>query len=449
MVQPRARGSAPLATGQILGEGIGQNVRVAGQPRPSAAPGSAAAPPPPVSTVFAPSDVLFSGTPAAPATPAPGLDTPRSAYAWLEALDGSGRRIPMTASATFVGRSDDCDIVLKDNTISRRHASLRAEFDGRVSISDLGSGNGVTVNGKRITNCDLANGDLLQLGELKFRFLGGTNHKAATAEPVDCSVFAPSFAAPGQTIAIQVSLHAPDRHERAQSLAQIFDPGATNRGTSALVLDLERGTRVDIAIDGGGLEIAEPSASVRWRGDVASCAFRARVPSHTAAASFVPIVYLATGGVPLGSVTASITVGAARGFASEAAETRAVRFRRAFVSYSSQDRSEVLKRLQTLEALRISFFADVLDLAPGEKWESQIKQEIESCDLFLLFWSQAALASPWVKREIDHARSVRQLSPASIPTIVPVVLDRAPPPPGFEDLHFNSPIWQIISGGQQ
>ena len=355
----------------------------------------------------------------------------------------------MTASATFVGRSDDCDIVLKDNTISRRHASLRAEFDGRVSISDLGSGNGVTVNGKRITNCDLANGDLLQLGELKFRFLGGTNHKAATAEPVDCSVFAPSFAAPGQTIAIQVSLHAPDRHERAQSLAQIFDPGATNRGTSALVLDLERGTRVDIAIDGGGLEIAEPSASVRWRGDVASCAFRARVPSHTAAASFVPIVYLATGGVPLGSVTASITVGAARGFASEAAETSAVRFRRAFVSYSSQDRSEVLKRLQTLEALRISFFADVLDLAPGEKWESQIKQEIESCDLFLLFWSQAALASPWVKREIDHARSVRQLSPASIPTIVPVVLDRAPPPPGFEDLHFNSPIWQIISGGQQ
>ena len=65
---------------------------------------------------------------------------------------------------TLVGRHDSCHIVLDDVLASRRHAVLHFE-DGRVSVEDLGSVNGVIVNGRRIRNTqNLASGDELKLG---------------------------------------------------------------------------------------------------------------------------------------------------------------------------------------------------------------------------------------------------------------------------------------------
>ena len=82
---------------------------------------------------------------------------------------------------------------------------------------------------------------------------------------------------------------------------------------------------------------------------------------------------------------------------------KAIRFTRAFLSYASEDRAEVLKRAQMLNAAKIGFFQDILSLDPGDAWEPILLAEIDDCDLFLLFWSQAARASQWVAREVDHA----------------------------------------------
>ena len=63
----------------------------------------------------------------------------------------------------LVGRSSACDVVLRDPLISRRHALVSVR-GGRVSIRDLGSTNGVAVNGVRVATARLHPGDLVSFG---------------------------------------------------------------------------------------------------------------------------------------------------------------------------------------------------------------------------------------------------------------------------------------------
>jgi pSer/pThr/pTyr-binding forkhead associated (FHA) protein len=69
-----------------------------------------------------------------------------------------------------LGRSRDCDIVLTDANVSRRHAEITPTTDG-WSISDLGSTNGVTVDGRRVrTSYPLQGGEEVELGTATLRF---------------------------------------------------------------------------------------------------------------------------------------------------------------------------------------------------------------------------------------------------------------------------------------
>jgi hypothetical protein len=118
-----------------------------------------------------------------------------------------------------------------------------------------------------------------------------------------------------------------------------------------------------------------------------------------------------------------------------AAGDEAKRYNLAFISYASVDRDKVLARVQMLNLIGIRYFQDVLTLDPGDRWEKEIYKNIDSCDLFLLFWSKAARDSEWVLKEVRYARG-RQ--PA--PEIKPVILEGPPviaPPEDLNDLHFN------------
>jgi hypothetical protein len=65
----------------------------------------------------------------------------------------------------LIGRSSGCHIVLEDNMVSRRHAELRVT-DEAVSVHDLGSVNGIYVNGERVRDPRrLKDGDRLQVGQ--------------------------------------------------------------------------------------------------------------------------------------------------------------------------------------------------------------------------------------------------------------------------------------------
>jgi pSer/pThr/pTyr-binding forkhead associated (FHA) protein len=81
---------------------------------------------------------------------------------WLEL---SGRRIVLSDGITLIGRSAGCQIVLDDALVSRRHAQLTVKR-GEIRLEDLGSSNGVRVNGRRIEgSVRLKPGDEIKIGQ--------------------------------------------------------------------------------------------------------------------------------------------------------------------------------------------------------------------------------------------------------------------------------------------
>ncbi len=76
----------------------------------------------------------------------------------------SPRRIPVSGAPIRIGRAPECELVLRDSRVSRRHARLTAR-DGVLVLTDLGSTNGTLVNGHRVTEVALGAGDRIQIGE--------------------------------------------------------------------------------------------------------------------------------------------------------------------------------------------------------------------------------------------------------------------------------------------
>jgi hypothetical protein len=74
-----------------------------------------------------------------------------------------GNRIPLEARVLTVGRQSTCDITISDPNVSRQHAELRPFGEGYV-IVDLGSTNGTKVNGARVAEHHLIDGDELGFG---------------------------------------------------------------------------------------------------------------------------------------------------------------------------------------------------------------------------------------------------------------------------------------------
>ena len=80
-----------------------------------------------------------------------------------------GRRVPLKKTVVFIGRHPDCDVVLnKSMKISRRHCCL-ALVNNQLFVRDLGSMNGIQVNGVRV-QCEqhLRLGDELIIGDVPF-----------------------------------------------------------------------------------------------------------------------------------------------------------------------------------------------------------------------------------------------------------------------------------------
>ncbi|MFO0722261.1 MAG: FHA domain-containing protein [Myxococcota bacterium] len=93
----------------------------------------------------------------------------------LRVMDGAdeGRRLEIQEDQAEVtlGRSPECDFALNDQNISRRHALIKRTWNG-FTVQDLGSKNGVLVNGKRADGAAaIKDGDEIQVGGIKLTFI--------------------------------------------------------------------------------------------------------------------------------------------------------------------------------------------------------------------------------------------------------------------------------------
>ena len=88
----------------------------------------------------------------------------------IERGSGAGRRLPLTQFPVTIGRDETNSITLDDDEVSRFH--LRIKKRGRLFVAeDLESRNGTFINGDRILNSIVQNGDKILVGSTEFQFL--------------------------------------------------------------------------------------------------------------------------------------------------------------------------------------------------------------------------------------------------------------------------------------
>jgi pSer/pThr/pTyr-binding forkhead associated (FHA) protein len=87
-------------------------------------------------------------------------------------VQGAGETllVPVGAGVTHVGRGLSADLHLDEGSVSRRHAILVRRGSGARILDDR-SANGTLVNGRRVTQADLRNGDVIVLGRVVLRYL--------------------------------------------------------------------------------------------------------------------------------------------------------------------------------------------------------------------------------------------------------------------------------------
>ena len=100
---------------------------------------------------------------------------------YLEIETGGDRRVvPLRDEVTHLGRGLSADLRLDDATVSRKHAVVVRRDDDVVILDDR-SMNGTFVNGERIAEAVLADGDEIALGRVVLRFVAAVPQAAAAA----------------------------------------------------------------------------------------------------------------------------------------------------------------------------------------------------------------------------------------------------------------------------
>jgi hypothetical protein len=86
------------------------------------------------------------------------------------ALEVNGEKLPLAPPGIVIGRGNDADLRIDDPGISRKHIEIRVTEPQdvtdapRITVHDLGSTNGVLVNGKRVEQATLADGATIRIG---------------------------------------------------------------------------------------------------------------------------------------------------------------------------------------------------------------------------------------------------------------------------------------------
>ena len=106
------------------------------------------------------------------------------------------KEVKLTKERTTLGRRPYNDIVIDNLAVSGEHAVIHMADDG-VEIEDVGSTNGTYVNAKAVTRQELRNGDIIEVGKYKIRFLqeaeGENFEKTMLVKP---GMVSPSMVAP-------------------------------------------------------------------------------------------------------------------------------------------------------------------------------------------------------------------------------------------------------------
>lgn len=280
----------------------------------------------------------------------------------------------------------------------------------------------------------------------------------ALNDEVNCTVYAPAQVARGGEFLVQVFSHTYVQQFELTEVARAADDISLKRGMVEPDSRILQGSRISIQLSISGLIIEEDILSNTWNGKIQCAPFTVKVPEETKPSRLIAKILVSQNAVPIGQIKFSIEIIVLKNELEKKVCTSPdyyrdnpsslERFKKAFISYASADRSEVLKRVQMLNLVKLDFFQDLLTLEPGDEWEKKIYDYIDNCDVFFIFWSKSASESEWVKKETLWAYKLKKESKAARPEIIPVIIEGPPPaepPEELKFLHFNDKFIYFIN----
>ena len=260
--------------------------------------------------------------------------------------------------------------------------------------------------------------------------------KRAHYEFVTFSTFAPASISPGSVFILDLWAYLAEQAGLVDGYAR--ELGRERKLGMKAGVQLVRDTVLEATLALPGFKISEPFEPLVWTGEPANCSFQVEVPAQMAPGVYHGVVRLSVCAIPIARVSFEVRL------QTQADPRHPVPCNRgtvtplsAFACYSSEDRDEVLGRVQGMRKIApgLDIFLDVLALRSGDHWERTICAHIDSKDVFYLFWSLTAARSKEVEKEWRYAfdaRGIDYIDP------VPLVDPRdAPPPLELKSLHFS------------
>jgi hypothetical protein len=150
----------------------------------------------------------------------------------LVALD-EGPDITLDRTIVVVGRHPACETRLDSLRVSRHHCCMTQE-NGEVVVRDLGSTNGIRINGQRVEMGRLRPGDELSIAHIRYRLENGQGHEQTIAEPVSVAGLARSAGEErGPSIAARepeaVSFGKPNENVFAAAVRKLLPTGVADK----------------------------------------------------------------------------------------------------------------------------------------------------------------------------------------------------------------------------
>ena len=244
-----------------------------------------------------------------------------------------------------------------------------------------------------------------------------------TDDNVQFTVFRPQVVAPAKWYDLVAAAHLdaarpeadpsePTPLERVQAkakamLGERFDDYAPL--THDALQGVPQGSELTFAFEMPGVEFNPARVSFGWFEDEHTVQVRLRAAPALDGKTARGRMTVFLGAIIIADVPFSLRVDAARATDRPRLEPEREairRYRRIFASYSHRDLPIVEQFERFVEATGDRYLRDHKVLRAGEAWDDRLLELISEADVFQLFWSRNALASPHVRREWEHALSL-------------------------------------------
>ncbi|MDC0934876.1 Hsp70 family protein [Pirellulales bacterium] len=261
---------------------------------------------------------------------------------------------------------------------------------------------------------------------------------------VHFSVTSPTGVERGATFILDLWAHFDHQQklvlERAKEARGGRDVDVQSKGP----VKVTRGTVLSVQLRIDGLVVPDPQDTILWQGEIGNARFQVKVPQDASPGECAGMAGIYADGMRIAKLYFGILVTEQTG-GTASIPVKHDRHQRAFASYASEDRDQVLGRLQGMHkrSPSLEIFLDVLALRSGQNWEQELYHEISRSDVFYLFWSEYARDSEWVDREWHCAldrRGIDFIDP--VPLVDPQVV---PPPSELASKHFSDWVLAFLT----